>query len=35
MAEIVEADLGKAGLLQERLEAVLGDVAPVKELPDL
>jgi hypothetical protein len=32
MTEIVKADLGKAGFLQERLEAVRGDVASVKEL---
>ncbi len=35
MAQIVEADLGKTGFLQERLEAMLGDVAPIQELPDL
>ncbi len=33
--EVVEADLREPGPLQQRLEAVLRDVAAVEELPDL
>ena len=35
MAEIVEPYLRETGFLQERLEAVLCDVAPIQELSGL